>query len=170
MEVTAGLLRGKQVRAPPVAKLLFFSNKHLHRPPLPLPGGAVLVSLHSAGRGGEGDGGFPVAAALLRQVILLPFRAQHMVDMFVAMICGRECRSSRRLDGALSTSRSEAPDGVLDRRYTLPSIQVVRPRVLVVGGRTRGSEDIVAGGEDFALDCFFIFFARSFLLNSKTRV
>jgi hypothetical protein len=167
MEVTAGLSRGKQVRAPPVAKLLlFFSNKHLRRPPLPLPGGAVLVSLRSASRGGKGDGGIP-AAALLRQVFLLPFRAQHMVDMFVAMICGRVCRSSRRLDGALSTSRLEAPDGVLHRRYTPPSIQVVRPRVLVVGGRSRGSDDIVAGGEDFALDCFFIFFARSFLLNSK---
>lgn len=167
MEVTAGLSRGKQVRAPPVVKLLFFSNKHLRCPPLPLPGGTVLVSLRSASRGGKGDGGIPAVAALLRQVLLLPFRAQHMVDMFVAIICGRVCRSSRCLDGALSTSRSEAPDGVLHRRYTPPSIQVVRPRVLVVGGRSRGSEDIVVGGEDFALDCFFIFSARSFLLNSK---
>ena len=166
MEFAAWLSRGKQVRGVPVAEFLFFSNKRLHNPPCFLLGGVMLVSFFSAGRGGKGEGGDPDAAARLRQVNLLLFRAQQMADRAVAMICGW-CRSSHCFDGALSTSKTEAPDGVLGRRFTPPSHQVVRPRLLVAGGRRRDSNNIDAGGEDSELDCFSVFLAGSFLLKSE---
>lgn len=152
---------------------LIFNNKRLRQPRRPwlLPGDAVLVSLLSAGRGGEGEEGVSVAASRLCQDNLLLFRAQHMDDKIVAMICGCEDRrSSRRVDGAPSTSKSEALDRVLGWRYTPPSHQVVRPRLLVAGGRRRGSDEIIAGGEDLVLDCFSLFFAGSFLLTSKDQL
>ena len=67
------------------------SNKHL-RHPCPPPGGAVMVSLLSTDRGGEGEGGSPAAATLTRQVNPLLKRAHHMVDKDVAMIRGQEVR------------------------------------------------------------------------------
>jgi hypothetical protein len=91
-----------------------------------------------------------------------------MADLSVAMICGLlDGHFYRCFDGATSTSKTEALDGVLGWRYTPPSHQVVRPRLLVAGGRMRDSDNIDNGGEDFALDCFLILLAGPFLLIFK---
>ena len=123
-----------------VSSFPFSENKRLHRP-FPHSDVVEWISLLSAGRGGEGEEGTSAVAAWMRKVNLLLICAQHMVDMDVAMICGRQdCRPSRRFYGTLSTSNKEAPDGDLDRRFTPPSHQVVRPRLLVAGGRERQVE------------------------------
>jgi len=89
-----------------------------------------------------------------------------MADLSVAMIYGpHDGHLSRCIDGAPTTSKTEALDGVLGRRYTPHSHQVVLPRLLIAVGRMRDYDDIDAYGEGTSLDCFSIFFAWSFFVN-----
>jgi hypothetical protein len=150
-----------------VSILPFLKNKRLHRP-FSCSALLAFVSFFPAGHGGEGEGGDAAVAAWMRKVHLLLLCANHMVDMIVAMIRGQEDRRScRRFNDASSTSNSEALDGVLGRRFSPPSHQVVRPRLLVAGGRMRDSDEFVVGGEGSVFDCFSVFLAGSFLSISK---
>ena len=131
-------------------------NKRRPRPCVP-PVGVVMVSILSAGRGGEGEGGGLAASSRMAQIILLLHRAQHMANKIVAMICGCEdCRSSRCVDSA-STSSMEASARDSSRRFTPPGSEVICSPLLVAGGWLWS---LAVGGEDPGLDLVIFLFSR----------